>query len=148
MECRNILVLCLGNICRSPSAECFLRQALPPGFQVKSAGLSALEGKPADPNTRFVMQRFGLDISQHRGRMLTRELAHWAQLILVMNKNEKEALCTKYPETRGKTFLLGNNISIEDPYGRGRGKFIEVISDIKAGADFWAEKIKELSLET
>ena len=67
---RYLLVVCVGNICRSPMAAAMLKHQL--GEQtdvtVGSAGLGALVGYPADDHAIALMQERGLDISDHRGR--------------------------------------------------------------------------------
>ena len=53
---KTILVLCIGNICRSPMAEALLLRALP-GMTVRSAGLDAMIGEPADPTSIALQER-------------------------------------------------------------------------------------------
>lgn len=59
-----ILVVCVGNICRSPTGERLLRERLP-GRQVSSAGVSALVDKPADKVASEVAQLHGLSLEGH-----------------------------------------------------------------------------------
>ena len=59
---QNILVLCIGNICRSPIAEALLRQQFP-DKTISSAGLGALVGYPADPLSIEVSAEQGVDLS-------------------------------------------------------------------------------------
>jgi protein-tyrosine phosphatase len=72
-----ILVVCIGNICRSPMAESLLAQRLSgrsPDIWVGSAGLAALVGRPADPIAQTLMQERGLAISDHRARQITHDI--------------------------------------------------------------------------
>lgn len=118
---KSILVLCEGNHCRSPIAEALFQAALGPEVRVESAGLNALEGQPADPEAQKIMKENGGDISRHRGRQLTEEMALGADLILVMDEHQK-ALCEGLvPSVRGRVFLLGHWLEspqrdIPDPY--------------------------------
>ena len=69
---RHILVVCVGNICRSPMAEALLWQALgeQDGFKVESAGLGALVGHEASEHSVALMDEEGLYITSHRARQI------------------------------------------------------------------------------
>ena len=79
----SILVVCTGNICRSPIGEQLLRQLLP-GKQITSAGIFGLEGSPADIHAQDVARRHGLSLGEHRARKLTPQIMRESDLILVM----------------------------------------------------------------
>jgi len=83
-----ILVVCIGNICRSPMAEGLLKRDLPK-IKVSSAGLDALVGYGADPIAVEIMAEQGIDIQSHRARMLTDNLVRQSELILVMDNAQK-----------------------------------------------------------
>jgi protein-tyrosine phosphatase len=86
----NILVVCTGNICRSPMAEGMLKKNLPERLagkvMISSAGTHALHGNMAQPHAIAVMQGFDIDIRSHRARRLSGSLVRSADLILVMEK--------------------------------------------------------------
>ena len=73
----NILVVCVGNICRSPSGERVL-QTLLPSKHIASAGIGAekscLVGKPADEMATQVAAEHGVDLSNHHAQQLTSAL--------------------------------------------------------------------------
>lgn len=120
----HILVLCEGNHCRSPLAEALLRQALGPGIEVRSAGFEAMVGQPVHADTMRQGAELGLDLSAHRGRQLGPILALDADLILVMDRAQKEACEALAPSVRGRVFLLGHWLApdrqeIADPIHRG-----------------------------
>lgn len=73
MSFKKILVVCVGNICRSPIGEALLQQQHP-NLTVKSAGLSALVGEGADEKAIQVMDEWNVDIRSHRAQQLTQEL--------------------------------------------------------------------------
>ena len=100
----NILVVCVGNICRSPMAEALLRQALKDMSQVSvsSAGLGALVNHHAAEHAKALMSERGLDISGHRARQLTPDLIHESDLVLVMESGHKHAIYERYAAVRGK----------------------------------------------
>ena len=69
MQINNILVVCVGNICRSPMAEYFLKQQYPQ-LNIESAGISGLVGHQADNKAQLCMQRLGIDMQPHIARKL------------------------------------------------------------------------------
>jgi len=87
----HILVVCTGNICRSPMAEGMMKAMLPQklakhGINVYSAGTHAIHGNQPSAFAVQVMQTCGIDIGGHRARMLTKAMVKEADLILVMEK--------------------------------------------------------------
>lgn len=84
----HILVLCTGNICRSPVVEAMLKAGLP-GKTLESAGLGALVGRPKDPSAAALAQQAGLDVSQYKARQATTAMLRNADLILVMSEGQK-----------------------------------------------------------
>lgn len=86
---RHILLVCSGNTCRSPLASAMLaaRLASEPmlkGIVVSSAGTSAWDGSPASEGSYLVALERGLDLSNHRARILTTDQVQQADLILTM----------------------------------------------------------------
>lgn len=104
---QSILVVCTGNICRSPIGERLLRQQLP-GKQVNSAGILGLEGHPADAAAQAVARRHGVSLEGHIARKVTRNLLQQADLILVMGPEHLRFIATMAPENRGKSLLFDN----------------------------------------
>jgi len=140
-----VLVVCIGNICRSPMAEGLIRQALPE-LEVSSAGLAALVGHGADPIAVEIMADAGIDISTHRACMLTDQLAREADLILVMDDVQKMHVARQYPFVMGKVFKLGEASSqdIPDPYRQDPEVFRAVFSMIENGVKEWVKRINSI----
>lgn len=82
----NILVVCVGNICRSPTAERLL-QRYHPELKVESAGLGALVGKGADPTAISVAAEHQLSLEGHCARQISRSLCRNYDLILYHGKD-------------------------------------------------------------
>jgi protein-tyrosine phosphatase len=139
---QRILVLCIGNICRSPMAEGMLRHALP-DKTVCSAGLGALIGKPADPLSLQLMGEQNIDISAHRAQQISASLVAQAELILVMDLDQKKYVETQYVGARGKVFRLGEGekIDVPDPYREGIESFRNAHRMIADGVQFWVDRI-------
>ena len=144
---RRILVLCEGNHCRSPLAEALLKEALGPQIEVSSAGLGALVGRPAHAETQAILREKDLDITAHRGRQLTPEVAIQADLILVMDRAQKEACERMAPAARGRVFLLGHWLppadqEIPDPIRHGSAAHRAAHAHIVRALQPWLPRLR------
>lgn len=143
---KKLLLVCVGNICRSPTAEILMRDALCDrvGVEVSSAGLQALVGKPVDPMAATLLREHGLDPDAHRARQATPEVLAAADLILVMEQAHVSRIIRDAPQVSGKTFLLGrwDSLEVPDPYRQQRIAFEHVYSLIERSVDRWSKYIK------
>jgi len=144
----SILVVCVGNICRSPLAEGlfklqFQSQAGGNAPEVISAGIHALTGHPPDPMTIRIADKLGADIRRHRARQLTDQLLDWAELVLVMEDWHREEVFGLSLSSRGKTYTLGhwNEEQILDPYRRSVDVYINTARQIRSAVIHWSEKL-------
>lgn len=139
----SILVICTGNICRSPIAERILRNALP-DKQVDSAGVGALVDKPADASAIRIAEKYGVSLEGHLGTQFTSSLGRKYQLILVMEQQHIEQISNIAPEARGKTMLLGHWLGgreVPDPYRKSDEAFESVYQLIEKACALWVEKL-------
>lgn len=139
----SILVVCTGNICRSPIGERYLRKKLP-NKKIDSAGTGALIGNEADQSAIYIAEQNGLSLADHKAKQFTASLGHQYDLILVMEKIHIEQICRIAPEVRGKTMLLGhwnNQKEIPDPYRKSQEAFSSVYQLIVQASNYWAEKL-------
>ena len=125
----SVLVLCNGNIYRSPFAAAVLRRAL--GGEsgggdvvVDSAGFQG-PGRESPKEAVEAAARRGIDLSGHRSQLVTPALVRAADLIVVMEAEQRRAVCERFGRSPRDVFLLGDldpepitSRSIEDPWGR------------------------------
>ncbi|MND62934.1 low molecular weight protein-tyrosine-phosphatase Wzb [Lelliottia amnigena] len=139
-----ILVVCVGNICRSPTAERLLKN-YQPNLIVESAGLGALVGKGADERAMSVAQAHNLSLDGHVARQVSGRMCRDYDLILAMEKRHIHALCELAPEMRGKVMLFGHwdgEREIPDPYRKSREAFEAVYTLLDQSAQQWAQALK------
>jgi len=142
---KQLLVVCIGNICRSPMAQAVLSERLPQ-WQVRSAGLDALVGAPADETAVTLLRERGLDIAGHRATQVTRKMCLEADMVLVMDREQRHRLEELYPEACGRVFRLAEHADedIPDPYRRPEEAFRHALTLIDQGVSRWVQRIRRL----
>ena len=146
MAIQSILLVCTGNICRSPLAEGLLRQHLPQ-LRIYSAGLAAVLGQPATEQTQALALAAGADIATHRAQQINAFLVQYAQLILVAEQRQRQDIEKQYPTSRGRVFRIceASQQDIPDPY-LGDAPRYQSSADLTAlGIADWAQKITTLN---
>lgn len=145
----HILVVCVGNICRSPMGEGLLIQALSEAgmdaVQVRSAGLDALVGHQADKVVKRLMQTRDIDVSAHRAQQLSLDMLRWADLVLVMDEMQKRSVISWDPSARGKVYRIGEwgEFDVPDPYRQSEKEFETAFELIIRGVSDWVPKLRE-----
>ena len=148
MECislvSSVLVVCVGNVCRSPVGERLLVQACP-NLRTGSAGIDALVGQCATKASADVAAQNGVSLAGHVARQFTAELAAQFDLILVMEKTHMNATESLAPGSASKTMLFGEWIGqsdIADPYKLNHDFYLTVFDKIKKASDGWIARLK------
>lgn len=139
----SILIVCTGNICRSPIGERFLRNLLP-NKKIDSAGTGALIDHTADNSAIKVAQIHGVSLDGHQARQFTSSIGRQYDLILAMEKSHIEQIGYIAPEARGKTMLFGHWLEqrdIPDPYRKSDEAFLSVYKLIEQAGILWAQKL-------
>lgn len=149
-----ILMVCLGNICRSPMAQGILEKKAAEhqlAISVDSAATSDYHIGDA-PDVRSVKKslEYNIDISNYRGRQISKEDFHDFDLIFAMDTSNYENIValTANEEERAKVELILNlnhpnsNMSVPDPYFGGEDGFENVYRLLDAACDKLVEEIK------
>ena len=142
MDIQNILVVCVGNICRSPTAE-FLLKKNHPNLHIESAGLSAMVGHPADDKAIACMDALNIDMRSHVAKQITAELIKRSDLILVMSSNQQKHIEQTWPFAKGKVFRLGHwqGQNVPDPYKLDQAFFEQTCTNIATYVADWQSHI-------
>ena len=125
MHSRTVVMVCTANQCRSPMAEYLLRHRLGKnsGWNVISAGISALDGLRATRHAVDAMADMGIDISSHKAQLLTDDVIDSADVIITMTRWQRDDIVCRYPRSTEKVFTLGGIANgsagrdIDDPMG-------------------------------
>lgn len=143
----SVLVVCVGNICRSPVGERLLAARVAEmgsTISVSSAGIGALVGHAADETASAVAEAHGISLAGHQARQFTRAIGAAHDLILVMEPGHRREIIRLNPDLSGKTMLFDHwrgGKGIADPYQHSRQFHEEVFSLIDAAATDWVNKL-------
>lgn len=129
---KNILILCSGNICRSPMAEGLFRSVFNDNkaIHISSAGITALVGQPPAIFAQEIMQeKKHIDISHYRAKQVTSSMLLEADIILVMDLEQKKQIEFHLEALYGRVLRLGqwSNFDIADPYRRPKKAFEQTL---------------------
>ena len=142
----DLLFVCTGNICRSPTAELLAASRLPAErFRVHSAGTRGLDGWPIEPGAARPLSGLGIGCDTFRARRLTREMVAGADLVLTATAEHRDAVVALVPDAREYTYTLrqfartlGADLSgddVADPYGLGDAAYDRAIAEITAALE-------------
>ncbi|GAL65718.1 low molecular weight protein tyrosine phosphatase [Jejuia pallidilutea] len=144
-------MVCLGNICRSPLAEGILKSKLPEDkFTIDSAGTAAYHiGSKPDPRSIAVAKKYGIDITNLRGRQFEHKDFEAFDLIYAMDESNYNHIISmaRNEEEKSKVKLIlneitpGENLSVPDPYYGGDQGFENVYQML----DQACENIKKIA---
>ncbi len=111
--------------------------------KITSAGLHALVGKSAAQEVQVALLQKNIDISSHRARQLTPAMILDADLVLVMDDEQKKFVTKMVPQSRGRVFLLGEwgGYDIPDPYRQPASVFQDCLQLIEISWEEWQNKL-------
>ncbi|SFI74162.1 protein-tyrosine phosphatase [Kaistella treverensis] len=140
-----ILMVCLGNICRSPLAEGILQAKLHEDFTVDSAGtIDMHEGEMPDHRSIEIAAKYNIDICEQKSRPFTYEDFQIFDRIYCMDKkNLADVLAlAKTENDRNKVSLLAENLEVPDPYWGDMKDFDEVFQLLEKACEKIAKDLK------
>lgn len=153
MDKTKILMVCLGNICRSPLAEGILQQKLDTKrFCIHSAGISGWHvGNPPDPRSISIALQKGMDISKQRAQQFKPEFFDEFDLIYAMdqsNLTDLKSLARTYRDQKKLRLLLdalfpGECVDVPDPYYGGSSGFINVFDLIDRACEVISRELEK-----
>lgn len=148
-----ILMVCLGNICRSPLAEGLLASKLPEDtFFVDSAGTGNYHiGKQPDQRSILTAQKHGVDISYQKARQFTpRDFEDFDYIYVMDNTNYDDVIeLAKNEQQKSKVQLIlnelfpGDNVDVPDPYYGLQNGFDLVYEMLDEACDILSNKLME-----
>ncbi|WP_115631508.1 arsenate reductase/protein-tyrosine-phosphatase family protein [Buttiauxella agrestis] len=141
----SILVICMGNLCRSPVAERLLCSFLP-HITVHSVGLIASPGMPADSTMAELARENGIALADHCSQKFTLEQGLEHDLILVMEKKQARIISQQYPQLSGKCHLFtywNGREDIPDPYKKSQEYYRFVYQRLVAAANTWTQALQD-----
>ena len=138
---KKLLILCYGNIYRSPFVAGYLNGKLTNReIIIRSAGTYPKSGR-ASPEQHIIMSRkFGVELGEHRSTIADKELLDWADWIVIMDIRNWEELEIYGDKVRNKIVWLGallgkNKIEIQDPYGKDKVEVEGILKKLQVCSD-------------
>ncbi len=145
----NIVVVCTGNLCRSPLAEALIRKKIESvpqaNVNVQSTGVYAVDGYPATEEMVVQGNRLDVDLSNHKAQQLTPAIIERAGLILSVSTRHSNMIISDSPQAAQKVRLLGEFIDVDeipDPYQMGEAAYISAAELINKAVNSWTEEFK------
>lgn len=133
-----IVVVCKGNICRSPVAAFLINELGDDRIDARSRGLRDWHaGNPAHPQMIEAAKDIGIDLSPHRAAQFSNADAEWCDYIAVVDEATRDELIEKFGRSllQKLIFLRPNETDVADPYGKEQEAFSECVRIIERSVE-------------
>ena len=148
---KSILVLCHGNIYRSPYVAHRLKDLLSDltPYQVEQAGFhKRVNRESPEPYQEYLRAR-GVDLSTHRSRLINKELIDWSDAILIMDCKNWDELSSLHMGGKEKVLWLGafgkgESVQIEDPYNKPMESVAKVVDAMESSVQGFVGLLRSL----
>ncbi len=146
------MMICAGNLCRSPFAHVYMQQRLEKahmemGVDIFSRGLLALPGQKPPHEALQAAAELGVDISDHVSQPMLAPDIERAGLILVMGPAQRKHILKARPDSIGRVFLLSHvspapltDQPVDDPMGKDKDSYLRVYAEIMRHVDAWINR--------
>lgn len=148
-EKTRIVVVCKGNICRSPLAEILLQNLGRDLLDSRSRGVRGWhEGKSAHPDMMAVATNHGYDLSSHRGKQLEADDLAWATHVVAVDAATMDEIKSTFPniDPTKLSLLKRDGADINDPYGGAPADFERCFAEIFEAAQRFVSGIADYTL--
>lgn len=150
---KKILMVCLGNICRSPLAEGILRSKLSEDFTIDSAGTGGWHaGEQPDKRSISTARNRGIDITYQKARKFHKsDFENFDYIYVMDNQNYKDVLLLAETENHKNKIQLileeifpGEKVDVPDPYYGGQDGFEKVYDMLDEACNSIASKLQKI----
>lgn len=150
---KTILVICTGNVCRSPVVEALLKNRLAShnmgDWNIHSAGTQVKSSVPASVfSVEVIAEVENIDITPHRSKPVSAEMLDEADLVLCMAARHTTALNEAFPSGSQKVFLLSEmsnetRFDVVDPFGKDKIAYQNMVQTVTEMVDSGLHRIME-----
>ena len=150
MRPRRLLVLCYGNIYRSPFVATLLQTRLAgqAGFEIRSAGFHPVPARPSPSEYVRLVHDYRVDLSRHRSRLVTPADLEWAQAIVIMDRYNWERVRASGAQVQGKIIWLGafaaGPVEIQDPYAMAPARVQAIVEQMLTATEGLAQRLSKV----
>jgi len=139
---KRLLVLCYGNIYRSPFVATYLKRRLAGegDIEIRSAGFHPKTGRPSPPDYVALVRKRQIDLGTHQSSLVSTADLEWAEAIVIMDRYNWERLRRFGAEIEAKILWLGafagnGPVELQDPYNLPAPQVEVIVTQLQAATD-------------